>query len=224
MSSANLAGRRMVSTSAYATSLRGSGSGSQDPYSSTSTTEIFTTLGVIDRIARSKKDESTTTTATTAAATTTTAAVTTKATPHSSTHRILPPVILVKLGPTIEHDPPFCWSTVGPTTADSTIAFPTGLMLPAIVAAKNVTVLEPDGDNTRRLRAQHSSTVSNTKESDTIKPDTTDIDTTTTTASSRNTDPTPTAQPTFLQGPRVYVHWGHPKCFAFGWEPMPPRD
>lgn len=32
----------------------------------------------------------------------------------------------------------------------------------------------------------------------------------------------PTAAPTFLQGPRVYVHMGHPECFDFDWETMPP--
>jgi hypothetical protein len=179
------------------------------------------------------------------------------------------PVILVKLGPTTDNVPAFCWSHVGETTEDMTIAYPGGIMLPETIVESNVT--GADDDNTRRryraLRAgetdhstEHSAEYGVSESDDSGEGDSeqeedddpaswgppdgaTDGDVEhskeptleptafpgaekgeTERVEGATTLPTPTAHPTFLEGPRKYVHWGHPKCFAFGWETMPPQD
>lgn len=119
----------------------------------------------------------------------------------TSTGGIVQPVIFVKLGPTVDGNVPFCWSVVGETDGDVTIAYPGGLHLPHVVEKMNIPIpFENIGNNTRRhLRAF-----------------------TITEPNHQQQEPTPTAQPTFLEGPRKYVHSGHPECFNFGWETMPP--
>lgn len=42
-------------------------------------------------------------------------------------------------------------------------------------------------------------------------------------AQGEETEVVPTAAPTYLSQPRVYVHKGHPDCFDFDWEVLPPH-
>lgn len=101
------------------------------------------------------------------------------------------PVVFVKLGPTTLATPAFCWSSIGPTTADSTSVTP--IVLPPGYNATEEKKLELG--NNRRLAEVAVESASGV----------------------------PTAQPTFLSRPRVYVHKGHPDCFDFDWEALPPH-
>lgn len=106
------------------------------------------------------------------------------------------PVVMVKLGPTTLATPAFCWSHIGPTTADTTSVAP--VVLPPGYNATEEKKLEL-GNNRRYL-------------ADEVKE-----------VAVEGAGAVPTAQPTFLTGPRVYVHKGHPDCFDFDWEVLPPH-
>ncbi len=104
------------------------------------------------------------------------------------------PVVFVKLGPATLSTPAFCWSQIGITTLDTTTVMP--VVLPP---GQNATQEKIELGNNRRALMEESQGASG--------------------------EPTamPTMAPTFKQGPRVYVHKGHPDCFDFDWEILPPR-
>jgi len=112
------------------------------------------------------------------------------------------PVVLVKLGPTTLATPAFCWSHIGPTTADTTSVAP--VVLPPGYNATEEKKLEL-GNNRRLAEAPVAVPVAVAAEG---------VD---------GASGVPTAQPTFLSRPRVYVHKGHPDCFDFDWEVLPPH-
>lgn len=183
------------------------------------------------------------------------------------------PEILVKLGPTTDGAAPFCWSSLGPTTADITIETPrvapvapaapvdepasgsadtsgeaskedsgehsgeasnkapaTALVaekVSGVVTGGNLRSAAPKSDSAHRntLAAAADPASAETDESDEpaapAAPPAAPVEPV---AAPVEAGPTPTAQPTFLQGPRVYVHMGHPECFDFAWETMPPPE
>jgi hypothetical protein len=148
---------------------------------------------------------------------------------QSAYYGVVQPVVLVKLGPTIDGAPPFCWTAVGPTTADTTVASPAGMSLPASIAHKNISAPDPaESSNTRRrLRTDTAAADSESTEDEKAasaesSEDASPVVAPVTSAPAEVEGPVPTAAPTFLEGPRVFVHWGHPECFEFGWETMPP--
>jgi hypothetical protein len=146
-----------------------------------------------------------------------------RVTRQSAYYGVVQPVVLVKLGPTIDGTPPFCWTAVGPTTAETTIASPAGMSLPASIAHKNITAPDPSESNNtrRRLRADAAVGSASSEDEQDASAESTE-DATSAEAPVEEQGPVPTAAPTYLEGPRVYVHWGHPECFEFGWETMPP--
>lgn len=185
------------------------------------------------------------------------------------------PEIFVKLGPSTDGMAPFCWSQLGPTTADVTIQAPVPaepVVEPAQPAQSEKsgepvqgghkkapdkasgghlrkTPASPAVDGSASASSEDEVEADNDSSADSDEPDTSASSTTTapvtpvadrattgttTTGTTAGTDVTttstststgsvaPTAQPTFRQGPRVYVHKGHPECFDFDWETMPP--
>jgi hypothetical protein len=152
---------------------------------------------------------------------------------QSAYYGVVQPVVLVKLGPTIDGAPPFCWTAVGPTTADTTVASPAGMSLPASIAHKNISAPDPaESVNTRRrLRAdagsqsgedERTASAESAETGEKSGEDAVPVTAPMNAAPAEVQGPVPTAAPTFLEGPRVFVHWGHPECFEFGWETMPP--
>eukprot|EP00428_Durinskia_dybowskii_P079488 CAMPEP_0170450314 /NCGR_PEP_ID=MMETSP0117_2-20130122/51705_1 /TAXON_ID=400756 /ORGANISM="Durinskia baltica, Strain CSIRO CS-38" /LENGTH=756 /DNA_ID=CAMNT_0010711601 /DNA_START=817 /DNA_END=3087 /DNA_ORIENTATION=+ len=222
VSSVSLASRK------YASEVYSSLRSAPDATSITTTTPTSTSLRTVD------------TTASTATST------------SSESDVRLQPVILVKLGPTVDGNEPFCWAVVGETEGDVTTEFAEGMHLPRAVERLNIPIpLEIYGNNTRRNLRTHSVTTGSEdgeKEEDKNNRvgegvnDNGDGERKIKSGSSESVEsesgseegksaaessvdkvgPIPTAQPTFLQGPRKYVHAGHPKCFNFGWETMPP--
>lgn len=143
---------------------------------------------------------------------------------QSAYYGVIKPVILTKLGPSTDYLPPFCWSAVGDTTNDATIMFVDGMVLPDTVINVNITVPEgEDTSNTRRLRALQETSTATNDSAGAVQP-VTEAALADHHEDSVSAAATPTMQPTFLEGPRKYVHWGHPRCFAYGWETMPPQD
>lgn len=104
------------------------------------------------------------------------------------------PVVFVKLGPATLSTPAFCWSQIGITTLDTTTVVP--VVLPP---GHNATEEKIELGNNRRVLADE----------EVVAGEPTAV---------------PTMAPTFKQGPRVYVHKGHPDCFDFQWEILPPRE
>lgn len=131
-------------------------------------------------------------------------------------------MVLVKLGPTTLATPAFCWSNIGPSTPDSTAVAPV-----SVPDGYNSTKIELG--NNRRRRALQMIARFEGKDARSLAADArADAANSTTAADPVDPAPTdsvgsPTAQPSFLTAPRMYVHKGHPDCFDFDWEILPPQ-
>ncbi len=142
------------------------------------------------------------------------------------------PVVLVKLGPTTLATPAFCWSNIGPSTPDSTavapVSVPDGYNSTKIELGNNrrrralQMIARFEGKDARSLAAdvRADAAANSTTAADPVDPAPTDsVDG----GSSSTLNRAPTAQPSFLTAPRMYVHKGHPDCFDFDWEILPPQ-
>lgn len=133
------------------------------------------------------------------------------------------PVVFVKLGPATLSTPAFCWSQIGVTTLDTTTVMP--VVLPP---GYNATEEKIELGNNRRLlgtdNARPVYPVYPVSPADPISATPMPLEENAMEeVPSMSPSAVPTMAPTFKQGPRVYVHKGHPDCFDFDWEILPPR-